>query len=66
MKKLIALIALAAAATSAFAATAYWTGASQIATSVTGRVGFNCEYNYAGRTFWVMFEGSCPSRVNVN
>lgn len=44
---------------------AFWTGKSQIAQSVTGMSGFNCEYNYAGRNFWRMFSGSCPSSVQV-
>lgn len=44
---------------------AFWTGQMRQAQSVTGVVGFNCEYNYAGRTFWRMFAGSCPSAVAV-
>ncbi|HEY8880386.1 MAG TPA: hypothetical protein VIN03_22645 [Roseateles sp.] len=44
---------------------AFWTGKSQPAQSVTGTYGTNCEYNYAGRTFWRMFTGFCPSSVQV-
>lgn len=44
--------------------TAYWTGKSQAAQSVTGAVGFNCEFNFAGRTFWRMFQ-TCPSSIQI-
>lgn len=44
---------------------ASWTGRSQPGTSVTGRVGYVCEYSYFGRTFTRMFEGSCPSTIEV-
>ncbi len=44
---------------------AFWTGRMQQGQSVTGTFGFNCEYNYAGKTFWRMFSGSCPSSIDV-
>lgn len=44
---------------------AFWTGRSQFGQSVTGAAGTNCEYNYAGKTFWRMFAGGCPSSVPV-
>jgi hypothetical protein len=47
------------------AATAYWTGKQQQVQTVTYQSGWNCEYNYAGRTFWRTFVGSCPSSVQV-
>lgn len=46
-------------------ATAYWTGKQQQVQTVTYQYGWNCEYNYAGRTFWRTFVGSCPSSVPV-
>lgn len=47
------------------AATAYWTGKQQQVQTVTYQYGWSCEYNYAGRTFWRTFVGSCPSSVQV-
>lgn len=44
---------------------AFWTGKSQQATSVTGVIGVNCEYSYAGRTFWRMHQGYCPPSVEA-
>jgi hypothetical protein len=45
--------------------TAYWTGKQHQVQTVTYQSGWNCEYNYAGRTFWRTFVGSCPSSVQV-
>lgn len=62
------LLALVAALSSvpAFAATAYFTGNMEHVTTVTGRSGVSCEYNYAGSTFWRTFSGSrCPNRIEV-
>lgn len=33
--------------------------------SVTGVAGMNCEYQYAGQKFWRMYQGSCPSSIDV-
>lgn len=44
---------------------AFWTGRSQIGQSVTGAIGTNCEYQYAGQKFWRMYQGGCPSSVDV-
>jgi hypothetical protein len=52
-------------ASPAFAATAYWTGRQEMVQTVTYRTAWNCEYNYAGQVFWRVFEGSCPSSVEV-
>ena len=52
-------------ASAAHAATAYWTGKSEPAQSVTGAAGWNCEYSYAGQTFWRMFTGFCPSSIEI-
>lgn len=45
--------------------TAFWTGKQQQVQTVTYQYGWNCEYNYAGRTFWRTFVGSCPLSVQV-
>ena len=45
--------------------TAFWTGKQVQAQTVTNQFGWNCEYNYAGKTFWRTFVGSCPSSVQV-
>jgi hypothetical protein len=65
MKKPIFALTIALAAAPAFAATAYFTGRQEQVTTVTGQVAWKCEYNYAGQTFWRVFQNSCPSRVEV-
>lgn len=45
--------------------TAVWTGRSVPAQSVTGLSLFQCEYNYAGRSFVRDFQGSCPSTIQI-
>lgn len=66
MRKTLILAGLALAATSAWCATAYWTGNMHTVTTVTYQQGVECEYNYAGRTFWRTYVGmSCPSSVEV-
>jgi hypothetical protein len=47
------------------AATAYWTGKQNQVQTVTYQSGWNCEYNYAGQTFWRTFVGTCPTSVQV-
>ncbi len=44
---------------------AFWTGKSQPAMSVTSVAGMNCEYNLNGRLFWRMHSPSCPSMIEV-
>lgn len=46
-------------------ANAYWTGKQQQVQTVTYQSGWSCEYNYAGRTFWRTFVGTCPSSIQV-
>lgn len=46
-------------------ARAHFTGQMQAAQSVTGAYGYNCEYSVNGQKFWRMFQGSCPSSVEV-
>ena len=66
MYKVIAIAVLSIGVVSpALAATAFWTGRSEMTTSVTYRQVWNCEYNYAGNTFWRAFAGSCLSSVEV-
>lgn len=50
---------------STFSATAYWTGRQQPVQTITYQSGAHCEYNYAGKTFWRTFVGTCPSSVQV-
>ena len=66
MKKIITtlIIGLTLSGT-AQAATAFWTGRMEQAQSVTGQYVWNCQYMYAGNTFWRAFAGSCPSSVEV-
>ena len=60
-----ALIAALLVALPAFAGSAFFTGRQEMVQTVTYRMAWNCQYNYNGRTFWMLFEGSCPSSVNV-
>lgn len=46
-------------------ATAHWTGKQEQVQTVTYKYGWNCEYVYAGQTFWRTFVSSCPSSVLV-
>jgi hypothetical protein len=62
----VALIAVTSLVTSsAFAATAFWTGRSEQTQTVTYKMVWKCEYNYNGQKFWRLFELSCPSQVDV-
>lgn len=66
MKKLIlALVVGMAISGTASAATAFWTGRMEQAQSVTGNTVMNCEYMYAGNTFWRAFAGYCANSVEV-
>ena len=65
MKQVISLLILALLAGRALAATAYFTGKQEMVQSVTGRVAWNCEYNYAGNMFWRAFAGMCPNSAEV-
>lgn len=45
---------------------AFWTGRSEYVTTVTGKTGVNCQYQYAGQHFWRTFVGGmCPAKVWV-
>lgn len=65
MKSAIALVATLLASASVFAATAFWTGRSEMVTTVTYQQAWKCEYMYAGQKFWRVFRNSCPSSVEV-
>lgn len=66
MKRLLAIVVSLLVTTAAYAASAYWTGQVRYITTVTYKQGVECEYNYAGKTFWRTFIGaSCPARVEV-
>lgn len=64
-KKQMLMMILMAAAFRAEAATAFWTGQQRFAQSVTGMPGFQCQYQFAGKTFWAFFTGSCPPSIEV-
>jgi heme/copper-type cytochrome/quinol oxidase subunit 2 len=64
-KSIAAVIILLLAATSAFAATAFWTGRQEQVQTVTYQWAWKCEYNYNGQTFWRIFQTSCPSSIEV-
>lgn len=63
--RIAALAAGLLASSYAFAATAYWTGRQEQVQTVTYQIAWNCEYNYAGQVFWRVYQGSCPSSVEV-
>jgi len=63
--KTLAAVALLALAFDAHAATAFWSGRSSFGQSITGAVGYNCEYNYAGRMVWLFFATNCPPSVEL-
>lgn len=42
---------------------AFFTGNQKQATTITGAIGWNCEYDYNGQKFWLFFMGSCPNAV---
>ena len=65
MRKSLLIIIAALATNSAFAATAYWTGRQEQVQTVTYQMAWKCEYNYAGQTFWRVFQTSCPSSIEV-
>jgi len=52
-------------ATSAYAATAYFTGHQEMVQTVTFKMAWKCEYLYNGQKIYQIFEGSCPSSIEV-
>lgn len=65
MKTALALLALLVTSTSVLAATAFWTGRSEMVQTVTYQMAWKCEYDYLGQKFWRIFKSSCPSNVEV-
>jgi hypothetical protein len=65
MKRTFAFLALMLVAAPAVAALAFWTGRQEMVQTVTYQMAWNCEYNYNGQLFWRVFQGSCPSQVEV-
>jgi hypothetical protein len=64
MKLTIAILVLLAFS-QAQAATAFFTGRMEMVQTVTYQMAWRCEYNYAGQTFYRLFQNSCPSTVEV-
>lgn len=60
-----ALVMGVAMASTAYAATANWTGKQVASQSVTGRFMWNCEYQYAGQMVWYAFPDYCRATVEV-
>lgn len=48
-----------------YAATATWTGLSELVTTVTYQQAFKCQYQFAGQKFWRLFRNYCPPTVEV-
>lgn len=63
--RIVFVAVMLAICSNAFAATAFFTGNQEIVQSVTGRVVWNCQYNYAGRLFWRAFSVACPSQIEI-
>lgn len=64
MKKIL-LLALLLAASPAFAATAMFTGRSEMVQSATYQMVWKCEYRYMGNNYYFLFKSSCPSSVEI-
>lgn len=65
MKKMLLVIAGIAISTQAIAALDFFTGRQEMVTTVTYQQAWRCEYNYNGQMFYFIFQGSCPSSVQV-
>lgn len=65
IRRSIVALVLALAATAAIAATANFTGMMEVTQTTTGVSAWRCQYNYNGRTFWLIFRDNCPSMVEV-
>lgn len=63
MKTVVLVLALLSA--NAYAAQAFFTGNMRQVQSVTGAMVWNCEYMYAGQTFWRAYPNFCPANVEV-
>lgn len=65
MRRIIIVLAVATAATSAYAAMAFFTGRQEAGYSVTGKAIWKCEYQYGTTKFWRAFESFCPPNIEV-
>ena len=65
MKAMIVALALVCVASPAFAVTAFFTGNAHPVQTVTYRTGWECQYQYAGQTFWVTETSYCTPTVEV-
>ena len=65
MKRMIIALLILLSASSAFALTATWTGRQSQVQTVTYKYVWSCEYQFSGQRFWRLFEGSCPSYINI-
>jgi hypothetical protein len=66
MKKLIAILIFSLTLCgNAQAATAFFTGQMNMGQSVTGRMVYNCQYQYAGHLFWRSFATYCPQSIEI-
>lgn len=65
--KTITLLLSALVASSAFAASAFFTGKMEYVTTVTGKSAVRCEYNYLGKKYYQLFpaSSSCPSFIEI-
>ncbi len=66
MKMLLTLILAVAAFSQSHAAAsdvAYFTGRMEQTTTITGTIGWNCEYDFRGQKFWLFFTNLCPNMV---
>jgi hypothetical protein len=61
----LAVAAGMALSTSAYAATAFFTGRQEMVQTVTYQMAWKCYYSYAGQTFTAIFKDSCPSSIEV-
>jgi hypothetical protein len=66
LKKPFVIFALGLLSVAAWADMATWTGNSVQAESITGRYGWNCEYDLYGKKFWKFTtQGYCPVSIEV-
>jgi hypothetical protein len=63
--KAAVMLGLLLVASSAYAATAFFTGKQEQVQTVTGQMAWRCEYNYNGRMIYEIFQTSCPSSIEV-
>lgn len=64
-KMLIAALAAAYVSTAAAGVTAWWTGAQEMVTTVTGLVVWKCGYYVGVETVYRLFKDRCPPSIVV-